>query len=56
MLFCKYTFECISNLLYLYIYIKPYATVSKNMITFPTSPSEGYTVSSKFLMPVPETD
>ena len=31
-------------------------TVSKNLITFSTSSTEGYTVSSQVLMPVPETD
>ena len=31
-------------------------TVSKNLITFPTSFSEGYTVSWKVLMLVPETE
>ena len=59
MLCCKYTFECIGNPIYLTeikeeCKLKP--TVSKSLITFSTSTSEGYTVSRKFLMAVAETD
>ena len=59
-------YQCISNSIA--FYLKTYylteikkecklkSTVSKNLITFPTSSPEGYTVSKKVLMPVLETD
>ena len=58
MFFFKYTFECISNSitnLYSFECINNPA-ISKKLIIFLTSSSETYIVSSKVLMPVPETD